>query len=215
MSKKSQTLLVIVATLVLGIVIGAVGSGLFRKKQQEAFEGMPPGRHLLRVMERVIRPTPEQRAALHDVVERRSQQIAAVQAEHQSEVLAILDSLRSDLNAILTEKQQRRLERSLARGARRFVERRVERLAKELNLTEEQRAQVEVILERFSPPRHRPPLQGPRPHEPGPGSGPGFDPLHAEIESVLTPAQRRKFHELRPRVPLQTPPDAGRRPQQH
>jgi Spy/CpxP family protein refolding chaperone len=217
MKTRSKAVFIILGTLVVGIVIGALGSGTWRQKREHRHERMMPHQRFLHVMERIIQPTDEQREAIDQILEKRSEQISAIQEEHESEVRAILDSLRSDLASVLTQEQRERLEKRLARGAKKPIEMRVARLAEALQLDENQRRQVEEIFSKFAE-------QSGRGHKGRKGNREKrrqimkdrFEKLQAEIEAVLTPEQREKYRKMRHDMgaPFMRP-FRGPRPERH
>lgn len=198
MSTRTKTIVVIIATLLIGIAIGALATGALREKRAKHIEAMLPGQRFLRVMERIIQPTPEQRATIEGILKKRSDQIGALNEEYQGEIRAVLDSLHSELDAVLTPEQKSRLEKRLARGDKEWVEMRIARLTKELNLTEKQQGQIRKIMDRMQEDmeaehqefkgnwrQHRKVLKE------------RIAKLHKEIEAILTPEQREKYRKLR------------------
>jgi Spy/CpxP family protein refolding chaperone len=217
MKTKTKTTLIILGTFVIGIIIGALASGTWRQKREHRFERMMPHQRFLRVMERIIQPTDEQREAIDQILKKRSEQISAIQEEHESEVQAILDSLRSDLASVLTEEQRARLEKRLAKGDKKLLEIQVARLAEALQLDENQRRQIKKIFSKFAE-------QKGRRHKGFKGNREKrrqimkdrFEKLQAEIEAVLTPEQREKYRKMRHEMhPAFARPFRGPKPGRH
>ncbi|NIR47448.1 hypothetical protein GWO43_03110 [candidate division KSB1 bacterium] len=209
MNTKSKSALVILGTLIIGIVIGVLGSSLLRESRERRFDEMRRQRLFHRVMEDIIQPTDEQREGIHEVLEKRFGQIAEIRDQHQDEMFAIYDSLQQDLAAVLTDEQRANLRKELARGHRKVVKVRLERLTHELGLNEEQkerimeiiRAAEEDLIERR---RHR----GEPPTDRRQIFRKRLKQMEEEIEAVLTPEQREEYRELRRyrRVPFGGPP---------
>lgn len=198
MKAKTTSLLIVLATLVIGIGIGFLLGGMFRHERERAFAAMLPRERFERVMDRLIQPQPEQRAAIEKIMTRRFEQLASIQEEHQNEVLAIFDSLRADLATVLTAEQIARLEREIIKGGHRFAEARIERLAADLDLSPEQQQEIAAILEKYQPPS--PGKRGTRYgdwHERRKSMRSRLEQMNVEIEQVLTPEQREKYQALR------------------
>lgn len=217
MNTKSKTTLIILGTLIIGIIIGALVSGTLRQQRENRFERMMLHQRVRHVMERIIQPTVEQREVIDKILEKWSEKISAIQEEHESEMQAVLDSLRSELASVLTKEQRTRLEARLAKGDRRLIEMRVARLTEVLQLDENQRKQIEEIFSTFE-------------DQIGPGRRDfkgnweerrqiiknRVQKLQQEIEAVLTPEQREKYRTMRyhMRPPLGGP-FRGQRPERH
>ena len=69
----------------------------------------------LRSMREIIQPTEGQAGALDHILDRRSKQLSELNERHQNEVFAIMDSMRTELAAVLTDEQRVRLEACLGR----------------------------------------------------------------------------------------------------
>ncbi|MFQ5650206.1 MAG: hypothetical protein ACE5IY_09725 [bacterium] len=205
MSTKSKSLLVLFGTLVLGIVLGALSSGAIRHERMARFRHMPRQERFRHVLERIIEPTEEQRAALEQAVQRRFEQIADLREKFEDEIFAIHDSLRNDLASVLSADQLARLEAHLEKAPRMAIEERVHRLSRALELSESQAAQIKEIMHNmsasFQPPRISPDAR--RRHRRGMRAR--FEKMRAEIEAVLTPEQREKYRELMQHQPRPFP----------
>lgn len=209
MKAKTTSLLIILATLVIGIGIGFLLGGMFRHEQERAFAMLHSRERFERVMDRLLEPQPEQRAAVERIMTRRFEQLAGIQEEHQNEVFAIFDSLHADLATVLTAEQIASLEREIMKGGHRFAEARVERLASALELSPEQQQQIAAILERLQPPpRGERGMRRSDWHDMRRGMRSLLEQINDEIEQVLTPEQREKYRKLRKhrRFPSGGPP---------
>ncbi|MFQ5822884.1 MAG: hypothetical protein ACE5JB_02390 [bacterium] len=194
MKTKSTTTFIILSALVIGIVIGVLGSSTWRNKREHTFERMLPHQRFFSFMERVIQPTDEQRAAFEKILAKRSKQLRELYEKHENQVIAIYDSLHTDLNSLLTEEQRNRFEAQLVKGGDKIVERGIARLTEALDLDENQQEQLKQIMNSIKafPRLDRQNFQGKweerRNH---------FQKLQQEIENILTPEQLEKFREMR------------------
>ncbi|NNC65664.1 MAG: hypothetical protein HKN84_12830, partial [Gammaproteobacteria bacterium] len=111
MSPKTKSTLLLLATLVIGLVLGALINGYFVRQRLDRIGGlMNPGgfgEHI----EAIIQPTnDEQREAIRKVLDSASPQALAVMRESRQRMRALNDSVKAELENILTEEQMERLE---------------------------------------------------------------------------------------------------------
>jgi hypothetical protein len=111
MSMRSQTTLIVVSTLVIGILIGLflVGPVLHRHlrppfpaKHEDGFAG---------ALEMLIDPEPSQAEAIRKVLSEHSARFSDISSQYHSEISAMMDSLRKDLDPLLTDEQKARLDK--------------------------------------------------------------------------------------------------------
>jgi len=199
MSTKVKSSLIVLTTLLLGVVLGALSTGALQKKKQALQNRMPHHERFERIMQRIIQPTGEQAQQIQAILDKRYDQIAGLQESFQDQIFALYDSMRTDLSQILTPAQQERLDRRLAEGPRHVFEQRMAHLAEDLNLTTEQRQEIRKIFSQFFR-RDRTP--GKRFGKGRPPAGqrrgkPHFRKLQEAVEKILTPEQIEKFREIR------------------
>lgn len=203
MSSKSKSLLALLGTLVLGFVIGVLASGFVRQQRVQKLERMPRHERFERVMKRIIQPTGEQQAALDTILETHFQRMAGVRESYEDRVFALFDSLHQDLSSLLTEEQQHRLREHLKRGPSDALEERIQHLAHDLDLSDEQREQLDKIIERHWPPPFSIEFEtGERPDSRRSQLRNWLKALHRDIDAILTPEQREKLHDLRRHRPF-------------
>jgi|GEM_PF-1182172 len=197
MSTKVKSSLIVLATLLIGIVLGALSTGALQKKKQAQNSRLPHHERFEKIMERIIRPTEEQAQQIEAILDKRYDQIAGLQQSFQDQVFALYDSMRTDLSQVLTEEQQERLEKKLAEGPRSVFESRLAHLAEDLNLSPKQRREMHKIFTQFF--RRD---QGERFGEGRPAAGrrrgpKNFRKLQEAIAGILTQEQMEKFREIR------------------
>src|SRR3990172_278615 len=198
MTTKSKTLFITFGTLLIGIIIGFLLSGTLRQERENKFTRMRPNERFRRAMERIIRPTDEQRELIQKTLKRRFDQIAAIREQHEDEIFTLYDSLRLDMDAIRTTEQKQRLEEHLERGPHLVYKERNERLAEELKLTSEQKEKITKIMDKFKP-RFREHFEGRRNRKPGEdrqSRRSKFEKMHEEIKAILTPEQIEKYQQI-------------------
>ena len=115
MTIRMKSLLILLATLAVGVVLGWLASNLWHDYQRlKRFEkihvrGRPFGLH--ERMERLLRPTEAQRDTLRAILDKYHQRFVQRQQAEREFFSTMLDSMTEELRPILTEEQIKRLER--------------------------------------------------------------------------------------------------------
>lgn len=198
MTTKTKTTSIILSTLIIGMAIGALISGTLRHEREQRFERMPPNERFFLFMERIIRPTEQQREEYDRIIAKRSEQISKLHQEHENEMFALYDSMRTELQSILTEEQRSRFEAHLAKGTHKLAEMRLAVLTEQLDLDKTQQEQIKEILKQLErpPPRHLKRFHR-KPGKPNRTFRNRFIKIQKEIEAVLRPEQLDKYHKMR------------------
>ncbi|KPL18934.1 MAG: hypothetical protein AMJ92_05505 [candidate division Zixibacteria bacterium SM23_81] len=111
MKIETKTYIIIVVTLVIGMVIGSLITGAVLRHRVRRFVNLRHPEHLTTRIEELIGPDESQREAVHEILMKHSEQFLEIHSHFESEMLALRDSLRKDLDPILTDGQKKRLER--------------------------------------------------------------------------------------------------------
>lgn len=123
MDVKIKSSLLLTATLILGIIVGVVGSGMIQKymfeKKVEKYRS-PHG--FIRHMERIIQPDSTQRELLREKLRSHQLCLNNLGIEYRTEMDSLSEEFQDELKEILTEEQQERLSKFLKRGPRPFRE---------------------------------------------------------------------------------------------
>ena len=111
MNVKLKSVLMITATLVIGVLIGALvlAPWMVRHRVRHLAETRTREGFASR-LERVIKPDKTQADEVRAILERHSERFHGVTAGHRAEIFALMDSLRNDLATVLTAEQLERLE---------------------------------------------------------------------------------------------------------
>lgn len=111
MRARTKSVLILSATLLIGIVLGGVISGaIVNRRLQQLTELRRPGGFEF-FLEHAIQPEDEQQAeAIHDVLERMGPRFHEILERSHTEMEALRDTVRAELEPILTEEQKERLE---------------------------------------------------------------------------------------------------------
>jgi len=111
MKIETKTYVIIVLTLVIGMIIGALITGAVVHHRVRRFMNLGHPEHLAVRIEELIGPDESQREMVHKILMKHSERFLSVHSQFESEMLALRDSLKKDLDPILTEEQKKRLKR--------------------------------------------------------------------------------------------------------
>jgi len=111
MNTKVKIALIIVLTLVIGIVLGAmINRAFLRYRIQKAFLNRNPV-GMVSFLEEVIQPTPEQRILIREILEKHRKKSEELREKFMMEMKTEFESLEAELDPILTPEQKNRLKR--------------------------------------------------------------------------------------------------------
>jgi hypothetical protein len=114
--ERRTTVLILIGTLLVGVFIGLLVPGLFHKYRtgnrerggSERFDGPKP-EWFAHTINRIVRPDSIQAKKVKPITDWASQQIEVVEVSSNARMSEILDSVKTQLNPILSEEQQKRL----------------------------------------------------------------------------------------------------------
>ncbi len=119
MKARTKSALLLVATLVVGLLVGAVTTGSIVNHRLDELKAMRSRGGFTGMLERVIEPTDEaQRAQIRAVLEGSEARFSEALRECRGFHIAARDSMRADLASVLTPAQQTRLDQWLSRDRR-------------------------------------------------------------------------------------------------
>ena len=111
MKTETKTAVIIVVTLIIGMAIGSLLPGAFIRHRTGRFMAMREPEHLMGRIEDIIDPDESQREAVQEILHRHAERFHEIHSQFEAAMFALRDSLRKDLDSILTEEQKARLER--------------------------------------------------------------------------------------------------------
>ena len=113
MNIRVKTALIIISTLIIGIILGALLSRVYMHHRiRRAFTMVNPNRFIT-VFEQTLRPTPEQRAQIRKIIQNHAKTVFELQKDLREGMESSFASLRKELDSVLTPEQKRRLERMI------------------------------------------------------------------------------------------------------
>ena len=109
MKTKTKTLLLLICTLLIGIILGAlIHDAFLRNHVKRRFEHMRSSEGFIARFERIIEPTEEQQSALQEILKRHFLKMNRFLHEFPPQ----MDSLITDLETVLTDEQIKKLKES-------------------------------------------------------------------------------------------------------
>jgi len=155
MNIKVKITFIIIITLAIGIVIGAL---LNRTLSQNRIKRILERRNppiFISFYERIIGPDTDQRVKVREVLNKYAQNFSEIRTNYQEELQSTLESMTAELEPLLTSEQKERLEKGFPRPPRFFprpwmirdVNQELSILKNRLDLTEDQASKIKLILE--------------------------------------------------------------------
>jgi Spy/CpxP family protein refolding chaperone len=113
MNMKVKTTLIIIATLIIGIIFGALLSRAYlHHRIRRAFVMVDPNR-FMPFFEQIISPTPEQNEQIRKIIQKHTKQVQELRNNFEAGMASSFESLRKELDSILTSEQKERLEKMM------------------------------------------------------------------------------------------------------
>lgn len=115
-SPRTKSVLILLATLLLGALLGAVLTGWWVQQRTDRIRAVRTADGFVeRVLKRVEPTSAAQRDTVEVIARKRAEQLHRLRRAHRADTRAVLDSLRQDLRPVLTEEQLSRMERRMPR----------------------------------------------------------------------------------------------------
>ena len=111
MQTKAKSLIILITTFLLGIILGVVGSNLFIPRHVRGkLDRMRTPEGFVAVYERIIQPAAAQKDTLDTILRNYFNRFNTRSAENYHQFRSLEDSLYQELQPLLTDEQQKRLE---------------------------------------------------------------------------------------------------------
>lgn len=161
MNIKLKMTFIIIITLVIGIVIGAL---LNRTITQNRIKGILSRRDpgpFVASFEKIIEPDAAQRELIRDILDRHAKRISQIRAKSMEELKSSFESMMAELDSVLTPEQKKRLEKMRFPGIPPFrmpppfpmpppgkidIDEELSVLKERLSLSEDQAIQIKQVL---------------------------------------------------------------------
>jgi hypothetical protein len=115
---KTQTKLIsmLIVTLLIGMVLGFIGHGIFFRDQfKRRAQRMRTPEGFMERFEQVIQPTDEQRTEIRKILQRHYERMM----QQQNAFRESMDTFKKDLDSLLTSEQRERLQENLMKERQR------------------------------------------------------------------------------------------------
>jgi len=109
MNIKIKTVLIIIVTLGIGIVIGALLNRTFTQNRIRNIISTRNPNHFIPLYKKIINPDPKQHKAIMEILNKHSSRMLEMRSNFLSEMLNEEKSMRTELDSILTPEQKKRL----------------------------------------------------------------------------------------------------------
>lgn len=115
MNMKVKTTLIIIITLILGIILGAMLNRAFvHLRIQRAFDAVNPNRFAM-ILEEVIDPTPKQKKQIREILKKHANTVSELRKNLDEGIASSFMTLQKELDSVLTPEQKERLEKTVRR----------------------------------------------------------------------------------------------------
>ncbi len=119
MNTKTKSVFVLIAVFILGALLGVVVDRTIVENQMRQRFSRAQGPGMARViLERIIRPTPEQKVQIDSILEKYGERLQKLRSATRLKTLNLMDSMRVEIEPILTEEQKERMEQHIERMRR-------------------------------------------------------------------------------------------------
>jgi len=115
MNVKVKTTLIIIVTLIIGIVLGAMLNRTFMHLRiRRAFDAVNPSRFAM-ILEQSIDPTPKQKKQIREILEKHANTVSELRKKLDEGLASSFMTLQKELDSVLTPEQKERLEKMVRR----------------------------------------------------------------------------------------------------
>ena len=112
MSPRSRAVVIVICTLLIGVAIGTlIVAPMLARHHFRRVARLRTTDGFVSRLEETIEPGPGQAEAVRGILTRYGKEFNRVTLEHRTELSAMLDSMKAELDPILTEEQKERLAR--------------------------------------------------------------------------------------------------------
>lgn len=117
MTASTKSVLMLFSTLLIGVLLGSLTTGAVNNHRMHNLAEMRSARGLAFYLEDVVHPvSEEQREAIRAVLEEAAPRFAETMVESRERMRELTDSVRAELDPLLTEDQRQRLEERMRIG---------------------------------------------------------------------------------------------------
>lgn len=109
MTIQSKSTIIVLATFILGVVVGMLSAGLMIRPEFKPREVFRRESAFMNLHEKLIEPGESQRDTIRVILEKYYEKFSELNSKHRGTVISLLDSLHTEIYPLLTEEQKERL----------------------------------------------------------------------------------------------------------
>lgn len=114
MNLKLKTTLIIIITLIIGVIIGAMAHRAYLQNRiKKTFAWGNPNR-LGAIYERTIRPNADQSGQIRRILNKHAQNISKIRDEYRQKIQSEFEAMRGEIDPLLTPEQKRLFEKRIS-----------------------------------------------------------------------------------------------------
>lgn len=157
MNIKLKMTFVIIITLALGIAIGAMVNRTLSQNRIKSILSKRRSDIFVTTYKKILQPNASQRELIREILYKYANRVTEIQTNFREDMESSIESMRAELDPILTPEQKKRFERGLPLRGRqllrprfqteRNIDEKLQALKEALGLSEDQASQVKQILE--------------------------------------------------------------------
>jgi len=155
MSMKSKVTFIIVITLVLGIFVGFMLNRIYSQSRVRNILSRRSPDFFVTFYERILEPDTKQSKMIGEILDTHAKQVSAIRENFQEELQSLFESMKAQIEPILTPEQKERLKERFPRpspyrdrpGKKRGLDKELAALKERLHLSEDQASQIKQIFE--------------------------------------------------------------------
>jgi len=110
---KKKNVIMLMATLIIGIIIGGLGMGLYSHHKMKSISENPTKERFKQRIEHMLNPDEAQLKQIEPTLDKFSENAYALSKDHQNKMYNSFDSLYIVLKPLLQEEQQQKFEKKL------------------------------------------------------------------------------------------------------
>ncbi|GEM_PF-6708029 len=209
MTTKLKVTIIIITTLGIGVVLGAVGRGVFMRHHYQKLDSVERTEFFLSRVNEIVDPDSSQKPKVREIAIRTAQRIEILFDHHEAEMVVIVDSMKRELSAVLRPEQQMRLDHELTFTqpgdssheklgiSMAFSYEYAERLQRELNLDSAQTENLLLLIRKSHDRIMREAKPGMENSEAAHKRRDAFlEETNQKIEALLNPKQKEQYRQL-------------------
>jgi len=155
MNMKLKVTFIIIITLVLGIVVGFMLNRTYSQRRVRNIISRRSPEFFVTFYERILEPDTKQSKMIREILDTHAKQVSDIRENYQEEVQSLFESVKAQIDPILTPEQKERLKERFPRpspyrdrpGKKRGLDKEFFTLKERLHLSEEQTSQIQQIFE--------------------------------------------------------------------